>query len=136
RLREEYVSDGVVRFVRHDFPIPVAEWAWPAASAVRSAQHHGGPEAALRYAETIYEHQREYDRRVLATAAREADVDPCTTIEAAIGETYRPVVEADRQRGRDRGVEGTPAVFVEGEPVVFGDEIGYAPVRAAVERHS
>lgn len=133
RLREEYVSEGEVRFVRHDFPIPVEDWAWPAASAVRAAQRHGGADAALTFAETVYEEQSDYERSTLVRAGDAAGINPCLAVESADTGKYRPVVERDKQRGRDRGVGGTPAVFVDGDPVEFGREIEYQTLRAAVD---
>lgn len=133
QLRGEFVASGDVRFVRHDFPIPVADWAWPAASAVRSVQARADAAAALEAADTIYERQSEYDRSAVVAAAESAAVEPCPILGAAATERFRTVVSSDRQRGRDRGVQGTPTVFVAGERVQFDAEIAYEPVRRAVE---
>lgn len=134
KLREEYVSDGTVRFVRHDFPIPVSEWAWPAASALRAAQDAADAEALITVADTIYDNQSDYEESVLNEGAQKADVEPCTLLTAARTDKYRPVVENDKQRGVDRGVEGTPTVFVDDEQVSFGSEIAFGPVRDAIEQ--
>lgn len=133
QLRSEYVDDGRVRFVRHDFPIPVEQWAWPAASAARAVLAEADGDAALTFGETVYE-QQTYDGGVAADAAAAAGVEPCRAIAAGSADRYRPAVERDRQRGSDRGVEGTPAVFVGDSRVEFEGEIAFDPVRAAIER--
>jgi Protein-disulfide isomerase len=114
-LREEYVASGEVRYEHHDFPIPVTDWAWGAASASRAVYEATDGETFFEFVKPIYEQQGSYDFQVAGDAADSAGVDPCTAVEAARGETYRPVLEADKRAGTDTGVEGTPAVFVNGQ---------------------
>ena len=83
----------------------------------------------MTFAKTVYEEQAEYERPTLVRAGDAAGINPCTAVRAADAEKYRSVVE----RERDRGVGGTPAVLVDGNPVEFGREIEYRTLRAAVE---
>lgn len=114
-LREEYIASGEVRYEHHDFPIPVEDWAWGAASASRAVYEATDGETFFEFAKSVYEQQSDYTLQVAGDAADNAGVDPCTAVEAARGETYRPVLEADKQAGLDTEMEGTPAVFVNGQ---------------------
>jgi protein-disulfide isomerase len=134
RIREQYVATGDVRFEHHDFPIPVREWAWGAASASRAVSEATDGETFFAYAKSLYEAQDDYSLQAVGDAADSLDgVDPCAAVTAARSETYRPVIEADRERGAQLGVEGTPSVFVNGGAVTDG--YGFDAVSAAIERH-
>jgi protein-disulfide isomerase len=116
RLADEYVADGRVRYEHRDFPIPVdPTWSWRAPSAARAVQDAEGAAAFFAFAERLYEHLGSYDAALIADLAEEVGVDGETVRRAATTDRYRPVIEADRRRGLDLGVDGTPAVFVEGE---------------------
>ncbi|MEZ3143410.1 DsbA family protein [Halobaculum sp. MBLA0143] len=117
QLREEYLGDGQVRYEHHDFPIPVRDWAWGTASASRAVYEATDGATFFDFVKRVYEQQSDYSLQVVGDAADAAGVDPCTAVEAARGDTYRPVIEADKQTGLDTGVEGTPAVFVNGQAV-------------------
>jgi DSBA-like thioredoxin domain. len=51
------------------------------------------------------------------SVAEYAGADPDQVIEDVETDRYYPVVDDDRSQGSDTGVQGTPAVFVDGEPV-------------------
>lgn len=38
QIRSKFVASGTVRYVHHDFPIPVDDWSRPAANAAREVQ--------------------------------------------------------------------------------------------------
>lgn len=130
-LREEFLGDGQVRYEHHDFPIPVRDWAWGAASASRAVYEATDGETFFAFAKSVYEAQSDYSLQGVGDAADGAGADPCTAVEAARGETYRPVLEADKQAGLDAGVEGTPAVFVNGQAVT--GERTFENVRPVIE---
>lgn len=118
KIREEYVDPGVVRFAHHDFPIPVDEtWSWAAAGANRAVQDTQGDEAFFAFAHDMYERLGDYSEALVEDLAADHGADPCRVRQAAMSGTYRPVLAADRQRGLDAGVSGTPTVFVGGDPV-------------------
>ena len=120
QLREDYVTSGEVRYEHHDFPIPVEDWAWGAASAGRAVYESTDGETFFAFAESVYERQSDYTLQVTGDAADNAGVQPCTAVTAARDETYRPVLEADKQAGTDTGMEGTPAIVVNGQ-LLSGD---------------
>jgi protein-disulfide isomerase len=115
KIREEYVESGEVRYEHHDFPIPVRDWAWGASSSGRAVHEATDGETFFEYAKALFDKQNNYSMGAVGDSADSAGVEPCTAINAAKGDTYRPVVEADRQRGQQAGVSGTPAVFVNGK---------------------
>ena len=129
-LRSEYVDPGVVRYEHHDFPIPVDErWSWQAASAARGVQNEVGDDAFFEYAHALYENQDDFSPQRITDLAENVGAPGCAIQADALNGTYRPVVEADRQSGIDRGVQGTPSVFVAGRQV----DPTYDAIAAAVE---
>jgi protein-disulfide isomerase len=129
-IRAEYVETGVARYEHHDFPIPVDErWSWQAASAARGVQDETDDATFFEYAHDLFENQDAYAAGLLTDLANDVGAPGCAIQADALNETYRPVLEADRQLGIDRGVEGTPAVFVAGRPV----RPTYDAIAAAIE---
>ncbi|MFB6133437.1 MAG: DsbA family protein [Halanaeroarchaeum sp.] len=115
-IRESYVTADAVRYEHHDFPIPVDErWSWQVASAARAVQDSVDAQAFFAFATSIYEHLGSYSLDVIGSTAAAVGADPAFVRTAAREETYRPVLEADRRRGVERGVRGTPTIFVNGE---------------------
>lgn len=129
-IRSELVGSDV-RYEHHDLPIPVSEqWSWAVAGAARAVQDGVDDATFFDYAKRLFEDQSSYSMSLLESLADAVGADGCDVRTAAANGRYRPVLEADRQRGVEMGVQGTPTVFVAGEQVnaTFDD------VRAAVER--
>jgi protein-disulfide isomerase len=118
RVRVEFVDPGTVRYEHHDLPLPVdEEWSWKAASAARGVQEETDDETFFEYADLLFKNQGEYSLSLLGELAEEVGAPADAIREDAAEETYRSVLETDRQRGIDMGAGGTPAVFVDGELV-------------------
>jgi protein-disulfide isomerase len=118
KLRSEYVDAGVVSYEFHDFPIPVDEqWSWQAASAARGVQDETDDATYFEYAHALFENQRDFSAGLITDLADDVGAPGCAIQADAVNETYRPVVEADRQRALDRGAQGTPAIYVAGRSV-------------------
>lgn len=133
QLATAYLEPGTVRYEFRDFPIPVDETvSWQAASAARAVQAAAGPQAFFVYAERLFRNQSDLDPSAYATLTDGLAVDGETVRQAATDRRYDETVRADRQQGLDRGVQGTPMVFVNGDPVEW-QEIAYDPVREAIE---
>jgi protein-disulfide isomerase len=126
-LAGEYVDGGVVRYEHYDFPIPVHQrWSWGAAGVARAVQDRADDAAFFAVADRIYDLQGSFSEDALVEAVdAAADVDAEAAVADGTAGVYRPVVDADRGRGRDRGVDSTPTVFVDGRAV--------EPTRSAVE---
>lgn len=118
QVEAEYIEPGTIRYEHHDFPIPVDDWSWPVASAARAVQDGQGDRSFFDFADRLFENQGQFSLDRLAELADAVGADGPTVREAADEETYRPVVEADRSAGIERGVSGTPTVFVNDERLV------------------
>lgn len=129
-VRSELIDGGTVRYEHHDFPIPVDErWSWQAASAARGVQDETDDETFFEYARALFENQGDFSPALLTDLADDAGAPGCAIQADALDETYRPVLEGDREAGIDRGVQGTPTVFVAGRSV----DPTYDAIAAAVE---
>lgn len=100
------------QYVHHDFPVPVSEWSYPVASAARAVQRTDSDRAFWTFAEMAYQNQGEYSNDVLERLAQDVKTDPQTVRRAAEQLPYCRLLKRERERGADRGVEGTPTVFV------------------------
>lgn len=108
------VSSGTARYVHHDFPIPVSEWSYKVASAARGVQNNTNTQslAFWKFAHMAFEHQNEYSLSLLSRLARNVEAPPQTIRRAAKKLPYCRLLKRERKRGIERGVEGTPTVFV------------------------
>ncbi|MDS0284132.1 DsbA family protein [Haloarcula onubensis] len=133
QVASDYLEPGTVRYEFHDFPIPVDETvSWQAANAARAVQAAAGPQAYFEYSEALFANQSSLGPDTYASLADDVGVDGAAVRQAATDRTYDETVTADRQAGQDRGVSGTPTVFVDDSEVEWS-EIAYEPVRDAIE---
>ncbi|MWV64944.1 thioredoxin domain-containing protein [Halorubrum sp. JWXQ-INN 858] len=117
-IREAHVDTGEVRYEHWDFPIPVDEdWAVPVASAARGVGAREGDEAFFEFASAVYEFHGSYSHDAIGAAAEAAGADPCAAIADAEFVPYEGPILADREEGVARGLESTPTVYVNGDPV-------------------
>ena len=115
---QQYVAPGDVRYLHADFPIPVdEEWSYPIASAARAVSEAAGNDEFWEFSTDVYDHQGSYSLDVVESVAEETAGVGTQARTAAEEETYRDRLEADRDRGVDWGVSGTPTVFVDDEQV-------------------
>lgn len=110
-VRDQIPAD-TARFVHHDFPIPVSEWSYPVASAARAVQDSRSAAAFWEFSEQAYQNASEYSTELLERLARETGTDPETVRRASEKLPYCRLLKQERKDGSDRGVEGTPTVFV------------------------
>ncbi|RRJ33590.1 thioredoxin domain-containing protein [Halocatena pleomorpha] len=106
------IPTNKARFVHHDFPIPVSEWSYPVANAARAVQNARSEAAFWDFSERAYRHESEYSTAVLEELARKTKTDPEIVRRASEQLPYCQLLKQEREHGRDRGVEGTPTVFV------------------------
>jgi protein-disulfide isomerase len=128
-LRSEYFAAGAARWAFRDFPIPVNDWSEPAASAANAVMDTVDASAFFEYSGLLFDNQGNYSMNTFQNLADEVGADGCGIRSAASNLTYDPVVQADRQRGINRGVQGTPAVFVNGQQV----QASYTAIANAIE---
>ncbi|MFB6251520.1 MAG: DsbA family protein [Halobellus sp.] len=132
-IKSTYVDAGDARYRFFDFPIPVSDWSWLAASAARAVQDRSGQKTFFEFAKGVYENQDGLSSngyQIVHDLAADLGIDGCTVAGAASQEPYRPVVEADRQEGVKREIPGTPAVYVNGKLL---EGYGLDTVRSAIE---
>ncbi len=117
-IREAHIDTGDVRYEHWDFPIPVdEEWAIPVASAARGVGAREGSEAFFEFAASVYEFHGSYSHDAIGVAAEEAGADPCAAIADAEFAAYEAPIMEDRGEGEARGLDATPTVYVNGDPV-------------------
>lgn len=130
RLISEYVEPGTVRYEHHDFPLPLSDDSWRAPSAARAVQETVGPKAYWEFSRRLYANQSDLGPELYASLAEEVGADPETVRTAAVEQRYETTVRADRQYGRDLGVDSTPTVFVDGSAV---GGYGFDTIAQAIE---
>lgn len=117
-IREAHIETGEIRYEHWDFPIPVNEtWAVPVASAARGVGAREGNEAFFTFTAEIYEHHGSYSLDAIGAAAETAGADPCEAIADARERSYEEVLMSDREEGEAMGLQATPTVYVNGDPV-------------------
>ncbi|MDS0293055.1 thioredoxin domain-containing protein [Halogeometricum luteum] len=136
KIRENYIDGGDVRYRFFDFPLPVSEqWSWGGAVAARAVQDRADAEAFFEYGKTLFERQDELTSdgfSVVHDAAEEFDVNGCEVAASVDQETYRPVVESDRERAVDAGYQSTPTIVVNGETAA---DPSWETVRRTIDGH-
>ena len=132
RVESEYVESGDVVYEHHDFPFVDPEWSWQAASAARAVQDTQGNEAFFEFTKGVYQNMNSKSIDVLRTLAERVDADPDTVESAARDLTYKPVLESDESLGKQKGVQGTPTVFVNDQKL---EDFAFQTIASAVESH-
>lgn len=135
-LERAYIEEGTVRHEHFDFPIPVdGRWSWQVPSAARAVQDTVGTDAFFEFVHLLFTEgwsngRAQYSEDLLASLAEEVGATSDEVVSAATSNRYRPVLESDRETGTERGVRGTPAVFVDG---TFVERPTFENVEAAIE---
>lgn len=117
QVHTEFIEPGDIRYEFHDFPIPVRRGSRPAANAARAVQNTVGEGAFWAYSKLLFENQNSLTLDTIADLASEVGADEQAVRTAADQLSYSETVQADRQRGIDMGVQGTPTIFVDGQKV-------------------
>ena len=135
QLETEYLEPGRIRYEHRDFPI-VDEWSWSVADAAREIYETEGDDAFFAFADEIYEHMGSYSYDAIESVASDLGLDGAGAREAAEEETHRSTIEASQSYGQSNGVEGTPTVHINGEPVdlqaIAFDQVA-VPIEQALE---
>jgi protein-disulfide isomerase len=112
-LQREYGTEKI-RFVWKNYPLPFHHEARPAAEAGAALFERGGSEGFFRYHDAIFSAKRGLGRSLFDEAAAASGLSAEDV--ARMLRTGGPArkVDADEQLGRQLGVTGTPAFFVNG----------------------
>ncbi|MFO7925945.1 MAG: DsbA family protein [Halobacteriota archaeon] len=134
QIVSNYVESGDVAYEHYDFPIPVDETvSWQAPQAARSVMTQADSQTFFAYAELLFANQGSLEMETYVDLAGEVGIDG-EAVEAAVDEDrYRQAVEADRDEGIDRGVDGTPTVFVNGQNAAESGRLGYSGIAQLID---
>lgn len=134
KIESNYVDSGSIRYEHHDFPVVDDTWSWRSAIAARSVQATVGQDAYWTYAKRLFANRQDTSIELYRSLADEVGADPDVVEQHVIDEEWRPVVEVDQQRGIEKGVQGTPTFFVDGESVdPAGHDSWYGAVSDAID---
>jgi len=119
QIKENYVDEGLVRYVFKDFPLNnIHPQASVAAQAARCA---GDQDSFLEMHDLLFARQNEWSGKsptdIFAGYANELGIDSAALEQCLADGTYADAVDADLQEGVQLGVTGTPAFFINGYPV-------------------
>ena len=123
RLLETYVNTGKVRYVFKDFPLSsIHPQAVQAAQAARCAREVGGDDAYWQMHDRLFARQQEWAENpehtdVFKTFAGELGLDQAAFDACLDSGRYESAVMADLREGAGFGVSGTPAFFINGQPL-------------------
>ncbi|ELY43343.1 DsbA family protein [Natronorubrum sulfidifaciens] len=133
-IEEAYIEPEQIRYEHRNYPIPVDDtWSWAIACAAREVYETEGNDAFWAFATDIYDHLGSYSYDAIETVANDLDLDGSTAREAAEEETHRSLIEDDKSYGSSNGVEGTPAVFIDGDQIDLTETNPMAEINAALE---
>lgn len=110
-LHEVAESSKDVRLCFLHFPLPQNDQAFSAAQAAVFAHRHG---KFWELHPLFFRNQQRLSTQVIKDLVRQVGLDPEKLVAAIRADELSPVVEAQRDRGRALGVNGTPTVFVNG----------------------
>jgi protein-disulfide isomerase len=115
QVRERYPTQ--LRVVTKNFPLDAHPKAKPAAEAAVCAAEQG---KFWELHAKLFEKAPQIDVAQLAPIAEEAGLDKGKFEECLTSHRSEPIVKADLDAGKEAGVSGTPAFFVNGVPLAGG----------------
>lgn len=124
-IKQNYVDEGIVRFIYKDFPVvgggTAAEAGWCA--------HEQGEFWA--YHDIIFERQSQISESNLRAWAAELGLDTEQFNDCLSSGKYAQNVAAERQEAINNGMRGTPGFLVNGQPISGAQP--YAAFEAAIQ---
>ncbi len=119
QLIQDYVDTGLVRYVFKDFPLEsIHPQANLASQAARCAHEQN---AFLTMHDRLFETQSEWGNEqaaeIFAGYAKEMGLDEADFTECLNSGKYESLIASQLQEGLSLGVQGTPAFFVNGNPI-------------------
>jgi len=131
KIKSEYVDAGKIQYEHHDSPFN--DLAWYSAIAARSVQATVGESAFWTYSKKLYANRTDTSMELYRSLATEVGADPDVVERHVRNLKWKPVVAADRKRGKELGVSGTPTFFVNGDKVEFQGGSWYESLSTAIE---
>jgi len=128
-LKADFADDDTVAFDHYDYPVQASEWSERIANAARSVQDANDDAAFFEFSTAAYESQGNHSWQGVGDIADDVGSDPCDVLSDATHAVYAPVLQSNLDEGWERGVEGTPTVFVNESQV----DASYDAVQTAIE---
>jgi len=115
---EKLVAEGkgAVRLCFKPFPLSMHAHSHQAAEAVLYAEAHG---KFWQMHDLLFENQKSLEDPDLKKYAEQLGLDGDALLKAVHGESYALQIDASRAAGDKAGVEGTPAIFINGRPLML-----------------
>jgi protein-disulfide isomerase len=114
--------------VFRSFPLTQHRHAEDAAEAAEFAADHG---KFWELHDALYERDRPLDDRFVAECVTRIGLDAEALRTALREQTYRPIVDEQKEGGEDSGIPGTPAFFLNG--VLYEDEPTLENLASAID---
>ncbi|EMA52720.1 MULTISPECIES: DsbA family protein [Halococcus] len=111
QIQSEYIDSGTIRYEHWDMPV-VNDQSNYAANAARAVQDRTDDAAFWRYAGLLFENQSSLGEELYGSLANQLDLEAEPVRTAAMNQSYESTVMGNRDQGEQRGVTGTPTVFV------------------------
>lgn len=108
---------GDVRLCFMHFPLPGHDHAMSAAQATVFAQRHG---KFWELHDLVFENQQRLSSDLIKKLVAQVGLDPKGLVDAVSKDELAPVVERQKKQGETVGIQGTPAVFLNGRALVMG----------------
>lgn len=110
-IEADYVEPGMIRYEHHDIP-SLGEWSWKVANASLAVLEGTDTESYYTFIQDVFQYQGEYTVDTVTRVGVELGADEGTVRNAIESEPFCEQLHESRQAALDRGVEGTPTVFV------------------------
>jgi protein-disulfide isomerase len=112
QMEKEYA--GKVRFVWKNYPLPFHNNAEPAAQAAMSAHAQG---KFWQMHDKLFQNQQALDRPSLEKYAQDVGLNMAKFKADLDASKYKQAIDAEMKEGQAIGVNGTPAVFINGRKI-------------------
>jgi protein-disulfide isomerase len=112
QMEKEYA--GKVRFTWKNYPLPFHNNAQPAAEAAMAAGAQG---KFWEMHDKLFANQQQLDRPTFEKYAQELGLDMNKFKADLDANKYKDVIDAEQKEGSALGVQGTPAVFINGRKI-------------------
>lgn len=119
RIIEDYVETGRLKIAHYDYPIPVRQLSDAAAQSGWVVQSLDS-DSFWDYKKILFDNQGSLGYELFEQAADELGLDGATVVSETKSRAYEKFVRDDKQLGNEKGVQGTPSLFIGDAPVPAG----------------
>jgi protein-disulfide isomerase len=128
-IKKEYIDTGLVEFEFRHFPLSSHRNAFTAALAYECANEQGQAEA---YHDNLFESSKSLSNQKYLEIARDLNLNLEEFQICLEEQRYSEKIQNDFDTAREKGVRGTPTVFVNGQMIVGA--VPFSTFKDAIER--